>query len=215
MIPVGAPRRATYGPSVNKTTLGSSAASEVDAQTAPIAPTVPRWAERVAHAIPFLVLPSGLWRLAVALGFSMGMLNDAGETAVLRGWPALYVAVISVISEGVALTAFGLVRSWGEVVPAWLPVIGGRRVRPKAAIIPATIGSIALMLIWTVGFWSVWTGDQANQMASVPWAVVFAACYAPLNLWGPALLALTWAYRRRTALRDARPEARLRFEVRT
>jgi hypothetical protein len=157
----------------------------------------PPWAERLAHAIPLLVLPSGLWRLAVAFGFPMGMLNDAGELAIVRGWPAIYIAVISLVSEAIGLTAFGLVRPWGEVVPAWLPFIGGRPVRPMAAIVPATVGSLALMLIWTVGFWDVWTGAQAHRMASAFWATVFAICYAPLNLWGPALLALTWAYRSR------------------
>src|SRR5262249_45788042 len=72
------------------------------------------WTERLAHTVPFFVLPSGLWRLAVAFGFSMGMLNDAGEPSVLRGWPTIYVAVISLLSEAVALTAFGLVRPWGR-----------------------------------------------------------------------------------------------------
>jgi len=168
---------------------------------------VPPWAERLAHVIPLLVLPSGLWRLAVAFGFTMGMLDDAGRPAGVRGWPAVYIAVISLLSEGLALTAFGLVRPWGEVAPWWLPFIGGRRVRPKAAIIPASLGSVALMLIWTCGFWDVWTGDQASTMASPLWAVVFAGCYAPLNLWGPALLVLTWAYHRRTAAR-ADPESR-------
>ena len=28
-------------------------------------------------------------------------------------------------------------------------------------------------------------------------ATVFTICYAPLNLWAPALLTLTWAYHRR------------------
>jgi hypothetical protein len=52
----------------------------------------------------------------------------------------------------------------------------------------ASLGSVALMLIWTRGFWDVWTGDQASRMTSPFWAAVFAGCYAPLNLWGPALL---------------------------
>jgi hypothetical protein len=155
------------------------------------------WAERLVHVIPMLVLPSSIWRLAVAFGFPMGMLNDAGELAFVRGWPAVYIAVISGLSEAVALTAFGLVRPWGEVTPPWLPFIGGRPVRPMAAIVPATLGAVALMLIWTVGFWDVWTGEQASRMASPLWAAVFTLCYAPLNLWGPALLALTWAYHRR------------------
>ncbi len=158
---------------------------------------VPRWAERLAHIIPLLVLPSSLWRWAVAFGFSMGMLDSSGDLSILRGWPAVYVAVISLLSEAVALTAFGLVRPWGEVVPAWLPFIGGRPVRPRAAIVPATAGSVALILVWTVGFWEVWTTGQPGAMASPFWAAVFTVCYAPLNLWGPALLALTWAYRRR------------------
>jgi hypothetical protein len=163
-------------------------------------PPAAAWAGRLAHAIPFLVLPSGLWRFAVAFGFSMGQLDNAGNPSVLRGWPAVYVAAVSLLSEAVALTALGLVRPWGETAPAWWPIIGGRRIRPRAAVVPAVLGSLALMLIWTVGFWDVWTGAQASRMASPLWADVFAICYAPLNLWGPALLVLTWAYgRRRTS----------------
>jgi hypothetical protein len=185
-------------------------ASEEPSAYGPPAPLpVPPWAERLAHSIPLLVLPSSLWRLAVAFGFPMGMLDDAGQLASVRGWSAVYIAAISLLSEGLALTAFGLVRPWGEVAPPWLPFIGGRRVRPKAAIIPASLGSVALMLIWTCGFWDVWTGDQASRMASPLWAAVFAGCYAPLNLWGPALLMLTWAYHGRTAARtdqESRPD---------
>lgn len=154
---------------------------------------VPRWAERLAHVIPLLTLPSGIWRLAVAFGFPMGALNDAGQLEYIRGWAAVYVATISVLSEAIALTAFGLVRSWGEVAPRWLPLIGNRPVHPLAAVIPATVGSFALILIWTVGFWDVWSG-QADTMATPFWTTVFIACYAPLNLWGPFLLILTWAY---------------------
>ena len=153
----------------------------------------------MAHLIPLLVLPSALWRWAVALGFPMGMLNSSGDLDVLRGWPAVYIAVISLLTEAVALTAFGLVQPLGEEVPRWSPFLGGRAVRPKAVIIAATVGSVALFLIWTVGFWQVWTSGQPGSMASPFWAAVFTICYAPLNLWAPALLTLTWAYRRRTA----------------
>ncbi len=160
-------------------------------------PSVPAWAERLAHVIPLLVLPSGLWRLAAAFGFSMGMVDGSGDLEVMRGWPAVYVAVISLVTEAVALTALGLVRPQGEEVPRWVPFFGGRAVRPRSVVVAATAGSVALMLIWTVGFWDVWTGGQAARMATPFWTAVFAICYAPLNLWGPALLTLTWAYRRR------------------
>jgi hypothetical protein len=160
---------------------------------------VPLWAERLAHIIPLLVLPSALWRWAVAFGFPMGMLNSSGGLDVLRGWPAVYVAVISLLSEAVALTAFGLVQPLGEEIPRWTPFFGGRAVRPRTVIVAATVGSVALFLIWTVGFWQVWTSGQPSPMASPLWAAVFTICYAPLNLWGPALLTLTWAYHRRAA----------------
>jgi glycerol-3-phosphate acyltransferase PlsY len=151
----------------------------------------------VAHLIPLLALPSGLWRWAVAFGFPMGMVTSSGELDTLRGWPAVYVAFISLLTEAVALTAFGLVRPLRQEVPRWLPFFGGRAVRPRAVIVAATLGSVALMLIWTVGFWEVWTTGRPGPMASSHWAAVFTICYAPLNLWGPGLLALTWAYRRR------------------
>jgi hypothetical protein len=127
----------------------------------------------------------------------MGMLNSSGNLEVVRGWPAIYVAAISLLSEAVALTAFGLVQPLREGVPRWSPFFGRRAVRPKAVIVAATMGAVALILIWTVGFWKVRTTGQPGPMANQSWASVYTICYAPLNLWGPALLALTWAYRRR------------------
>ncbi len=159
----------------------------------------PRWATRLAHAIPFLVLPSSVWRLAVAFGFPMGQLTDSGQPWVCRGWSSVYVAVISLLSEAAALTAFGLVQPLGEEVPRWVPRFGGRAVRPTVVLIAAALGSVALVLIWTVGFWDAWTGHRMNNMANTSWQAVFIACYGPLNLWGPSLLVLTWAYRRRVA----------------
>lgn len=159
----------------------------------------PRWATRLAHTIPLFVLPSGLWRIAAALGFPMGQLDDAGHLTSLRGWAAVYVALISVLSEVVALTALGLVQPLGAEVPRWVPRFGGRSVRPQTVVVAGTLGSVVLMLIWTGGFWRVWTGHGPGHMTSTRWIAVFTACYAPLNLWGPSLLVLTWAYRRRSA----------------
>ena len=150
--------------------------------------------------IPFLTLPSGLWRLGIAAGFSMGMLDDSGRPAHAESaGTVLYIVFLSLFSEAVALTAFGLVKPWGEVVPRWIPWLGGRRVAPFAAIIPATLGSLALIAIWTFAFRNAFSGDFipfANDAA----AALMIACYAPLYLWGPALLVLTWAYYRRRRL---------------
>ncbi|WP_432948851.1 hypothetical protein ACQPXM_14855 [Kribbella sp. CA-253562] len=157
---------------------------------------VPRWAEWLAHAIPFMVLPSGLWRLGLAAGWSMGMVDEAGRPIHAHGWEIGYIVVLSVVSEAVALTAFGLVRRWGEVVPRWIPWIGGRRVPPFAAIVPAILGSLALIAIWGFAFRDVFS-DEFLPFGSDAAKALMIACYAPLNLWGPALLVLTWAYYRR------------------
>jgi len=160
--------------------------------------TAPRWAVRVAHLIPLLTLPSGLWRLGLVFGSSMGTLDDYGRPMRLHGWEVPYIAGLSVFSELVALTAFGLVRPWGEVVPRWIPFIGGRRVATYAAVVPAVLGSLALIAIWSYGFRDLFTFQGMSiRFASDGWAALMVSCYLPLNLWGPLLLVLTWAYWRR------------------
>lgn len=165
---------------------------------------VPTWANRLAHVIPLLTLPSGLWRVGIALGFSMGALDDFGRPMHVEGWAAVYILGISVVSEAVALTAFGLVRAWGEVTPRWIPLIGGRRVPPLAAVVPAVLGSLSLIVIWTYGFRDVFFAFDgiAIPFTNDAWAALMVACYAPLNLWGPLLLVLTWAYYRRRVPRE-------------
>ena len=158
---------------------------------------VPRWAYRLAHLIPFLTLPSGLWRLGLVFGSSMGMLDSNGQAAYLGGAGAkVYVVSLSIFSELVALTALGLVSRWGEVAPRWIPLIGGRRVHPYAAIVPAVLGSLSLIAIWTYGFRDAFT-DHFIPFSGTGWKALMLACYLPLNLWGPALLVVTWAYYRR------------------
>jgi hypothetical protein len=157
----------------------------------------PRWAVRTAHLIALLTLPSGLWRIAIALGFSVGMLEN-GLPVQMPGWERAYVVGLSVVSEAVALLSLGLVRPWGEVVPGWIPLIGGRRVPPLVAVVPATAGAVALILIWT--FATVNVLDPARntlEFSSGWWKGLLVACYLPLLLWGPLLLALTWSYSRR------------------
>jgi hypothetical protein len=131
----------------------------------------------------------------------MGQLDDHHQLWVSRGWTSVYIALIALLVEAVALTAFGLVQPVGREVPRWVPIFGGKGVRPAIVFRTAAMGSVALTLIWTAGFWSVWTGHRQSNMASEQWQAVFTACYAPLNLWGPALLALALAYRRRANAR--------------
>ncbi|MEU5955016.1 hypothetical protein [Streptomyces sp. NPDC047525] len=154
-------------------------------------PDVPRWAVIAAHAVPLATLPSGLWRIALVAGLPV-----ADEP--VRGWAeVLYVLGLSVVSEGLALLTLGLVRGWGEVVPGWVPLLGGRRVRPLAAVVPALLGAAGLFAIMGWFAYAQYAGLGPGVTGSAAKETVLVACYAPLVLWAPLLVAVTAAYYRR------------------
>jgi hypothetical protein len=155
----------------------------------------PRWAVVAAHLVPLAVLPSSLWRIPVALGYSMG-LSQNGATVAMQGGQGLSILGLSLASEAVALLTLGLVRPWGERVPGWIPVLGGRRVPPVAAIAPAAAGALALLVIWGSAFRNYLVLDPVT-FSHTGWEVLLVACYLPLLLWAPLLAAVTYAYYRR------------------
>jgi hypothetical protein len=116
------------------------------------------------------------------------------------------VVGLSAASELLAFTAVGLVSTWGEVFPRWLPGLRGRRVPALAAAAPAGLGAAALTLLWTWTAVSLSLGlriDGRPQGADAPlgfgdWqGLVAVAAYAPLLLWGPLLGAVTVSYWKR------------------
>jgi hypothetical protein len=162
----------------------------------PVRPAMPppRWTVRMAHIIPLCVLPSGLWRIALVAGL-------AGYHGRLKTWEGPYILSLTVISEALALLTFGLVRPWGEVVPGWIPFLGGRRIPVMAAAVPAGLGALAVTAVWT--FATVNSPNLANGPVGLSglslWAVY--VCYAPLLAWGPLLAVVTVAYYRRRTRR--------------
>ena len=155
---------------------------------------VPRWARVVAHIVSLTTLPSGLWRIAIASGFSLGML-DHGEPIDVHGRESVYLICLSLTIEGCALLAFGLVRPWGERAPRWFPVIAGRRVPPRLVVAAAATGTVLVTLIALMFF--VPADSISDLEATDAGRAVAVACYLPLLLWGPLLGALTIAYHRR------------------
>ncbi|AZM56900.1 hypothetical protein DMA15_33585 [Streptomyces sp. WAC 01529] len=165
---------------------------------------VPRWAMRLAYALPLLLLPSCLWRLPFALHFDMGQIQDLGMPPYWVTIP--YVLGLSVLSEVTAILTIGLVRGWGEVAPTWIPIIGGRRIRPMAAAAPAILGGLILTLLFT----DVPLGDGRRLTlygiahtvgyTSDAWQALATVCVAPLTAWGPITIALALAYYRRRTL---------------
>jgi hypothetical protein len=159
---------------------------------APVA-GVPRWARLAAYAVPLVVLPSALWRLHVV--FVNGGLSGK-----------VYVVCLSIVSELVAFTAVGLVAAWGERFPRWIPWLRGRTVPTLVAVIPATVASVILTVVWTVAFVAIfrgvtWDGEPLHPDFPTEGAVwettIFYLCYLPLLLWGPLLGTATYAYYRR------------------
>ncbi|MFI9203161.1 hypothetical protein [Streptomyces sp. NPDC053048] len=157
------------------------------------APPPPRWAVWAAHLTTLVVLPSGLWRILLVLGFPAGYTAE-GFTAFQSPGAKVWMLALSVVCELLAFLTVGLVRPWGEVVPHWIPLIGGRAVRPMAAVVPAALGASALTVLWaTMPLWWTHPHDDMTRTGNV----VVGILYQPLVLWGPLLAAVTVAYWRR------------------
>lgn len=154
---------------------------------------VPRWADWAAQATLWCAVPSGIWRILFGLGLPAGFTGSA-DPANGPAYMLPYVIFLTVLSEALAFLSIGLVRPWGEVAPRWIPIIGGRPIRPLAAIVPASLGALALILIWTPMIVSPWTSPADPEMPHGAKAVILFACYAPLVAWGPLLAAVTAAY---------------------
>lgn len=170
-------------------------------------PGVPRWARIAAYAIPFTVLPSGIWRIMTVV-FDVGGDGPHGAGQLPSWLPGpVYVIGLSIFAELVAFTAIGLIAAWGEVLPRWIPLLGGRRVRPLAAVVPAALGATILTVLWTTAFATDMAGitiqggplpSDHPQLTLHGWRFAFFySTYAPLLLWGPLLAAVCYAYWRR------------------
>ncbi len=152
----------------------------------------------VARGAALTLVPSGLWRVAVAVGVPSGF--QPGSSLHVDHFPGVMsfaLVGLSVFAECLGLLSLGLVQRWGEVVPHWIPWLGGRRILPLAAVLPAALGAFAVMAITIPG---AWRWDDAMADPDAPTGVtawVMTAAYAPLVLWGPLLAVATAAYWRR------------------
>jgi hypothetical protein len=165
----------------------------------PAAPQVPPSVRLTAHAAALTPLPSGLWRIAVALGWDSGFTDEVLRPENFPGEGSPYLIGLSLFAEALGLLTLGLVHSWGEELPQWVPVLGGRRIPAPAAVIPASLGAALLTLITFTGAFG-WNNAETMGAAGSPdgshyW--LMTACYMPLLAWGPLLAVVTVAYYRR------------------
>ncbi|GAB3484240.1 hypothetical protein [Amycolatopsis cihanbeyliensis] len=161
----------------------------------------PRWAVWAAYAVPLCLLPSSIWRAQLVI-----------EKGLEEGW---YLLALSLLEMGLGLLTLGLVHSWGEVVPRWVPALGGRRIPIGAAVVPAACGTLAVTVLTAVMLFNRLfnllggkpeTVEEARALSVVevpanaelggvePW---IAWLYAPSLAWGPLLGLVTFAYYRR------------------
>ncbi|WP_254705441.1 hypothetical protein [Streptomyces vilmorinianum] len=166
---------------------------------------VPRWAVLAAHAVPLLVLPSGLWRIALGLGAPV--VQHADTDPGTGGLP--YLVALTALSELLAFLTLGLVRSWGEVFPRWIPFLGGRNVSVSAATATALAGAAGLygLMGWyAYAAYAGLGGPDGRMRTDALQEAVFAGCYLPLVAWPVLLTAVAIAYhRRRTGRYDGAP----------
>lgn len=142
-----------------------------------------------------MILPTALWRLPFAFGFDMGMVDPDAPPWVW--WALPYTIGLILVTEGLAYLTVGLVSSWGEVLPSWLPRFGGRSVRPRLVVGAAATGGLALSALWIsdVVSW-VWFGEHV-AFTSAAWELLALAGLLTHVAWGPMLLAVTFDYWRR------------------
>ncbi|MCP2340278.1 hypothetical protein [Actinomadura rupiterrae] len=146
----------------------------------------------MAQATMWCAVPSGIWRILFALRLPAGFTGSSDPARINFFGLLGYVCALTLLSETLAFLSMGLVRSWGEVWPRWVPFLRGRRVHPLAAIIPAGAGAIGLMLLWTPLAFGVHFSDP-EYPHGVKMAILYL-CYLPLVAWGPLLALLTGAY---------------------
>lgn len=156
-----------------------------------------RWTVTLAVLVP---VGYAVTRYAWFLGFGLG-LSDETFAKVREVAPiGAGLATFGMVGAGLTL---GLVQRWGEAVPRWVPVLGGRRVPVLAAVVPASLVSV---LVTSAGVMFIRMLLSSAPDTNLPVRLVWADAAGWLPemfwpLWGAALAASAYAYwlRRRRA----------------
>lgn len=148
-----------------------------------------RWATWIAALAP---LPYGIVRLAwvcgIPLGVSQEFVDDLNRDAAEKGFQYLKYLFGSESIVGGLLT-LGLVQRWGEVFPRWVPVLAGRRVPIRLAVVPASLVAILATVAGRVVIGEM-IADGGFDLTD--WGLDAPALLIPI--WGIALGTATLAY---------------------
>jgi hypothetical protein len=149
-----------------------------------------RWATYLAVAVPVLyAVTRWAWALGIPLGVTREFLREqARETPDI--W--LAGAALATLAVGGATLTLGLVQPWGEVYPRWIPFLGGKPVRPRTAIIPASLVAVLMTSAGLGHYRAALLGYFREGSTGQNWGTVAPGYLWPL--WGVALGAATYAY---------------------
>jgi hypothetical protein len=146
-----------------------------------------RWATSLAVAVPVLyAMTRWAWALGIPLGITREFLREQA-----RDTPDIWLAGAALAVGGATLT-LGLVQRWGEVYPRWLLVVGGKPVRPRTAIIPASLVAVLMTSAGLGHYRAALLGYFPPGSTGENWGTVAPGYLWPL--WGIALGAATYAY---------------------
>lgn len=105
-----------------------------------------------------------------------------------------YVFGLSALQLGLGYLAVGLIKPWGSE-------LFGRRIPTALVVTLGVIGSLLLILIFTIwmpyGVLATPKEDGLAQFIDGGPLILMVACYIPLLVWGPLLLAAVYGYWRR------------------
>ena len=154
-----------------------------------------RWGRWAVYAAIAASLPWAVIRLCWFAGIPLGLDHPFSWGAADPG-PVKYV--FASLPIGGALLTLGLIQRWGEVFPRWLPLVGGRRVPPALATVPATFVGLAVTSAGTKLFARVAAELISGRFDYANWGTHLPAFF--FLPWGVSLGLATLAYHvRRTA----------------
>lgn len=124
----------------------------------------------------------------------------------------LYVIGLDALQVLVAAVCFGLIRPWGEIVPRWVPWVGGTRIH---RLIPTVIGTAGVIVLWVIllqlavafglSWWGITDGWTPDRGMSGGERALLVVAYVPFFIWPAAVSAAIVGYWKRRAPDTERP----------
>lgn len=133
------------------------------------------------------------WAMGIPLGISQEVLHRGQESG--QWTSGLFLAAFGLVGAALML---GLVQRWGEVFPAWMIGLAGRRVPIALALVPASVISV-LFVVAGIGVWSGYQQMAQQAVGSAQDILIVVGPTLLFPVWGVALAVATlgYYYRRR------------------